>query len=359
MVKKIVLLIFLSLIQKVSAQNDSNKSKVKFTGYLETYYCYDFENSKEQSRPNFAYSHNRLNEVNLNLGFVKAAYLEEGIRGNIALMSGTYTGLNLASEPGVFRNILEANVGVKISKNNNLWIDAGIFPSHIGFESAIGKDCWNLTRSILAENSPYYESGLKMTYNNKNEKWTFSGLLLNGWQRIQKEEGNSTIAAGHQITFKPNSNITLNSSSFFGSVKPDSIRLKRYFHNLYSQIQLNKKLGITIGLDYGIQQQVKDTNTYFQWFSPIVILKYQLSKKLIINLRGEYYSDKNQVIISTGTSNGFQTNGYSINLDYIIKENVVWRLEARQFDSKDKVFLKNKQPSSQNFFMSTALAISF
>jgi hypothetical protein len=77
------------------------------------------------------------------------------------------------------------------------------FASHIGFESAIGKDCWNLTRSILADNSPYYESGAKLSYTSKNEKWFISGLILNGWQRIQRVEGNNLPAFGHQLTFKP------------------------------------------------------------------------------------------------------------------------------------------------------------
>ena len=87
------------------------------------------------------------------------------------------------------------------------------FTSHIGFESAIGKDCWNLTRSKLADNSPYFETGVKIGFTSKNDKWFFSGLVLNGWQRIQRQDGNNALALGHQITFKPTSKITLNSSS--------------------------------------------------------------------------------------------------------------------------------------------------
>ena len=114
-------------------------------------------------------------------------------------MTGTYANSNLAAEPGVLKNIFEANAGVKISKKKKLWIDAGIFESHIGFESAIGKNCWNLTRSISADNSPYYESGIKLSYTSDNEKWFLSGLILNGWQRIQRVNGNNTPAFGHQL----------------------------------------------------------------------------------------------------------------------------------------------------------------
>jgi hypothetical protein len=43
------------------------------------------------------------------------------------------------SRTGFTENVYEAN-GVKISSKHNLWIDVNM-PSHIGFESAIGKDC--------------------------------------------------------------------------------------------------------------------------------------------------------------------------------------------------------------------------
>jgi hypothetical protein len=39
--------------------------------------------------------------------------------------------------------------------------------------------------------------------------------------------------------------------------------------------------------------------------------------------------------------------------------NVVWRIEGRGFTSKDKIFTLNDKPSSQNYFLTTALAISF
>ena len=355
-------LVTLSINAQTDSANtpiDSAKHALKFSGYVEAYYSYDFANPQDHNRQNFAYSFNRHNEVNLNLGFVKASYESKKVRANLGLMAGTYANANLAAEPGVLKNIFEANAGVKISKKKNLWIDAGIFASHIGFESAIGKDCWNLTRSILADNSPYYESGVKLSYTSDNEKWFVSGLVLNGWQRIQRVNGNNTPAFGHQLTFKPNSKITLNSSSFVGSDTPDSVRQMWYFHNFYAQIQLHKKFGLIAGFDIGAQQKSKGSSDYNTWYSPVIIVKYAPTEKISIAARGEYYSDANGVIISTGTLNGFQTYGYSLNLDYNITDNLVWRIEGRGFTSKDQLFTLENQPSTQNYFVTTSLAISF
>jgi len=341
------------------SQEEAKPSHFTVTGYLETYYVYDFNKPANNTRPSFVYSYNRHNEVNLNLGFVKGSYNTDNVRANLALMAGTYSNANLAAEPGVLKNIYEANAGVKISQKKNLWVDAGIFGSHIGFESAIGKDCWTLTRSILADNSPYYEAGAKISYTADNEKWFLSGLVLNGWQRIQRVDGNSLPSFGTQITFKPSSKVTLNSSSFIGTDKPDSARLTRYFHNFYGIFQVTKKFGLTAGFDYGAEEKVPDTKSKNSWLSPVVIARLNVTDKVALAVRGEYYQDEHGVIIATGTPNSFKTTGVSANLDYQVLSNALWRIEIRNFTSKDKVFEKGSDASNTNTFVSTSLAISF
>ena len=341
------------------AQSENTPPALSFSGYAETYYLYDFGNPLDHNRPNFVYAFNRHNEVNLNLGFVKAAYAKDKVRANLALMAGTYANANLAAEPGVLRNVLEANVGVKIAKSKNLWIDAGIFGSHIGFESAISKDCCNLTRSIMAENSPYYESGIKIGYTSNNGKWFISGLLLNGWQRIQRVNGNNTPAFGHQLTYKPNDKVTLNSSSFIGNDKPDTLRQMRYFHDLYGSFQLSPKVSLMAGFDFGAEQKAKGSSEYNTWYTPVIMARFVASNKVSIAVRGEYYQDPNGVIIATGTRNGFRTMSFSANLDYAIQDNILWRIEARGFRSKDAIFTQDGIASKDNFLLATSLAISF
>ena len=348
-----------SLNSVAKKSNSKTLDNFQISGYLEIYYSYVFGKPSVHTRPTFVYAFNRSNEVNLNIGFVKANYSTEKVRANLALMAGTYANANLAAEPGVLKNIYEANAGVKISKKNNLWIDAGIFSSHIGFESAVGKDCWTLTRTILADNSPYFEAGAKISYTSNNEKWFVSGLVLNGWQRIQRVDGNNMPALGHQLTYKPISKITLNSSSFVGSDSPDSTRQMRYFHNFYGIFQLHEKFGLAFGFDIGAQQKSKGSSSYNTWYSPVIIWKYSPSDKMSVAARGEYYSDANGVIISNGTINGFHTFGYSLNLDYNIAQHVMWRIEGRGFDSKYKIFTFDNSPSTQNYFITTALVISF
>ena len=84
-----------------------------------------------------------------------------------------------------------------------------------------------------------------------------------------------------------------------------------------------------------------------------------IGKKIGIAARGEYYSDEKGVIIATGTTHGFKTLGYSLNLDCVIDDNELWRIEARGLTSEDKIFILDNSPSNQNYFITSALAISF
>ena len=335
------------------------KNPLTVSGYLEAYYCYDLGQPVNHERPSFFYSYNRHNEVNLNLGYLKANYSNEKVRGNLALMAGTYAQYNLAAEQALLKHVYEANAGVKISNKHNLWIDAGVMPSHIGFESAVGKDCWNLTRSMVADNSPYYEAGVKLGYTTKSEKWYVAAMYLNGWQRIQRIPGNQTPAFGTQLTFKPKSDVTLNWSTFAGNEQPDSLRAWRYYNNIYGQFQLNEKFGITAGFDIGFQQMKKDTSAYNNWYTPVVILQYKPTSKIRLAGRFEYYVDEKGVIIATGTKNGFQTMGYSINFDYLPADNVMFRIEGRALNSKDQIFTLDNAASNMNYFLTSSIAISF
>ncbi|MGL2964352.1 porin [Flavobacterium sp. RSB2_4_14] len=357
--KKTIMIALIAFGFTISYAQEKTPSPFTFLGYIDTYYSYDFGNPDNHERPSFFYSYNKHNEASLNLGLIKVNYAKDNIRGNFALMAGTYAQYNMAAEQDLMKNIYEANVGVKISKTSNLWIDAGVMPSHIGFESAIGKDCMNLTRSILADNSPYYEAGVKLGYTSKSEKWYLAVMYLNGWQRIQKIDDNQTPAFGTQVTYKPSGKTTLNWSTYVGNEQPDSDRKWRYFNNFYGQFKVSEKTSLVAGFDIGAQQKLNGSSDYDTWFSPVIIAQYKPTAKIQLAARGEYYQDEKGVIIATGTPNGFKTFGYSANFDYLVSDNVMFRIEARSLNSKDEIFLKEGNPTDTNTFLTTSLAISF
>lgn len=332
------------------------KPTVSLSGFVDVYYFYDFNQPKTGYRQPFLYNHNRHNEFNLNLGIVKVAVENPKYRANLGLHAGTYVQDNYASEQNLLKHVSEANIGFSISKKNKLWFDVGILPSHIGFESAISMDNWTLTRSILAENSPYFMAGAKMTYK-PTDKWELSGMALNGWQRIQRVSGNSMLSYGTQIKYSNAKNVTINWSTFIGTDDPDSLRRMRYFNNFFGQFQLTKKFGLITGFDVGFQQFSKNNTIYKTWWSPVIIGQFIFNDKWKTAIRAEYYSDPDKALIGSPSLNGFNTFGASLNIDYSPAPFLAMRLEGRLLQSPDALFLKDNSFSQSNFVFGASVAV--
>ncbi len=335
------------------------KGKLSFSGYLEAYYCYDLGNPDNRLRPDFFFNFNRHNEANVNLLYLKAAYASARLRGNLAIMAGTYAQYNLSDEPALLKNLFEANLGYRLVKNHDLWIDAGILPSHIGFESAVGAENANLSRSVLAEKSPYYEAGVKLSYLSKNKTWYAALLYLNGWQQLRRTPGNRIPAWGTQVTYSPNEAFLLNWSTYFGTQGPDSLGRWRLFQNFYAKWAVHPKLNLTLGFDVGNQQKFKGSSAWSLWYAPVCIVQYSPLKKWRFSVRGEGYSDGNEVIISTSPGKGFQILGYSVNVDFIPRKRILLRAEARTLYSRHSVFQLHGGPSAQNYFFTGSASFAF
>jgi hypothetical protein len=228
------------------AQTDTTrlaKPTLAFTGFVDVFYAYDSHRPQGDARQPFLYNHNRQNRFDLNLGLVRLKLNHAKVRATVALHAGTYVNDNYAAEPEVLRYMWPRPMWAwPLRAKADLWLDVGIMPSHIGFESAISVDNQTLTRSLLAENSPYYLAAAKFTYTLR-KNWEVAALVCNGWQRIRPVVGNTLPGFGTQVVWKPKDGLSLNWSTFIGTDDPDTTRRVRFFNNLYAQWQAHKQCG--------------------------------------------------------------------------------------------------------------------
>lgn len=337
---KLYLTAIISILQLSLLAQDSTKfSKFNFELYGDFFVNGTASHVPSHKISDILYSYNRTNEFAINMIYLKSSYLDSSFRMNLALMSGTYSIDNYSDEPQLFQNLLEGNVGFKLAKNHNTWLDIGVFSSHIGFESAIGYDCWNISRSLLAENSPYYETGMKLTHTSQNEKFTQSYLLINGWQRINMIPGHSIPALGMQFVYKPNSKIVLNYSNFIGSYRPDSTAALRVYNNFYSTYQLTDKLTGLINFDIGIDKNTADN--YEVWYGANLSFRYALNKKNNLCLRTEFINDPNDVLYPQ-LNYGWGVWSSSVNWDIKLNSFALLRSELKYMESNEAIFLPNE-----------------
>ena len=354
--RKIILLIFaFCSVLSQAQEKDSTKKKFFFwDAYAEFYYNHDFNKPAGSLRPSFIYNHKKTNTLSTNLAFLKAGYNNQKFRIAVAGMLGDYGKYNLAAEPDFWQHVLELNAGIKISKTKDLWLDIGVMPSHIGFESAIGGDAFTLSRSLVADNSPYLNTGAALSYLTPNKQLKLSFLLLNGWQTITNNLNNNPKPAA-QITYMPDEANTFNYSTFFGKTNLGTTTSFRTYHNLYWQFK-GEGFNFTAGLDLGTQD-VGNTSSF--WAIPTVVYQQTVNKKLKTAIRAEYMYDPDNVVSNTFYTggSGAKVFGFSWNADYAFNKWSMLRAETRFLRSGNRIFLKELTAVKNNNNFTIALII--
>lgn len=343
----------------MQAQLDE-KPLITATGFADIYHVYDF-NTPGSFRQPFLYNHNRHLETNLNLGLLKFGLENPKYRANLALAAGTYMDDNYSQEVGSMRSIFEANIGVALNTKNSLWLDTGILPSHLGAESPISSDNLTLTRSLAAENSPYFMSGAKLTWM-ANERLEMAALVLNGWQQIRRPQGSDMPSFGTAINYSFNDDNRISWNTFVGNGAPEDWRKMRYFSNLYGQFKLGEKTVLLASFDIGFEEQFNNSAAHDVWYAPLLIVQYSVNDRWRVGVRAEHYSDDKEVNVSLPWFTGFQgfnVSGASLNLDYEPHPNVVCRLEGRWMSSPNATFIAYNRATTSNYIIAASLAIQF
>ena len=314
--------------------------------YFENYYIHPFFETQNNYMPYFMVSYSRPEEIAQNLILLRTKYDNEQFRANFGLMTGTYAQYNLAAEPDIFKLLYEANMGLKLFKDVNLWLDAGVFESRIGMESPIGMNHPTHTRAIVAENTPYYETGAKLSYMTDDNTLLVSVMALNGWQQIQQDIEFGTISFGHQITYTLDSILTVNSSSFVGDVSAYWQEANmRYFHNLYVIYHTPFDFSIYASFDIGsnVVKFGEFQGERKTFYATTFIGQYKFSEKISFSARYENFEDPNGLLITYGEKLRFLASGYSFNLDYRLDKisgmiDPILRVEFRNFTSDDMLY---------------------
>ncbi|MES2178852.1 MAG: outer membrane beta-barrel protein [Gemmatimonadota bacterium] len=348
--------------QGTSAVPDTTP-KITFGGFVDGYYAFDFNRPANFDR-SFTTQPARHNEFNVNLAYVEAKLDAPRARGRFAIQTGTSVQSNYAGEPrnggvsgpDLARLIQEAIVGTKIGEN--AWVDGGIFLSHIGMESFISRDNPMYTRSLVADYSPYYETGAKLSWQAApTVSATF--VVVNGWQNIS--ETNAAKSAGMRIDYVPSSSTTLSYYNYVGNEAADSAKHSqiRFFNGVGLKSSLTSQFTVLAQFDYGVQGHASGSGSS-SWYGGMLTGRVQATPMTAIVCRVERYDDKDQVILATGLAAGFRANGASIGIDVTPQSRVLWRTELRGFQGENAVFPQHTGgPSKSDAFVVTSLGLTF
>jgi Putative beta-barrel porin-2, OmpL-like. bbp2 len=302
----------------------------------------------------------RDREFNINLAHVEAVVDEKNIRGRLALQFGTSVNANYQNEPTAeknsnqfsTRNLQEAYVGYKFF--DKLWLDAGIFFGHIGLEPWMSHSNWNYTRALNLDNVPYYAAGVRLTYE-ATAKLSLQLHILNGWQVITSSNRDKSL--GTQISYEILPQLKMIHNTFAGNVAPDDNAAQyRFYNNLILQFSLSPSWQFALSCDVGAQKTAGE-NSYRQWYTGALYVRYLFNAQWNTAVRFEYFIDPKQVMVATGTANGFQVGGFTWNLNFQPQETYVLRLEYRNFFAADGIYRFSDGVRPQEHILTTAASL--
>ncbi|RZA08379.1 MAG: porin [Proteobacteria bacterium] len=339
---------------------------IKMGAFIDAYYAYDF-NRPRADRINlypaggaptlYSTQPARHNEFNLNLAYLEARLDAERVRGRFALQTGNSVQANYAADSaadqnraggagGISRFVQEAVVGYEIAPK--FWVDGGIYLSHIGLESFISRDNLTYTRSLSADNSPYYQTGLRLSYE-ITPKLSAQLHLINGWQTIN--EGNPQKALGTQVNYAPDETLVLTYNTFLGSEGGS-----RIFQDLVAKLALSSRWQLAASFDYGMQR-APGLDSFHDWWAATLIARYQATPTLAIVARGERYSDPKAALVAVGAE-GFQAWGGSMGVDVSLTPKLQWRSELRALRAETALFSSSGAEKKSDAFAVSSLSLT-
>ena len=282
--------------------------------------------SSRQFQEDFYYNHHTLRKPSLNYASVLFEKKLDTWQFQLGIHDGIYVRRNYADQPKLSQLLSHANLQYTFPKKPSFKIMAGVFPSHIGFEAVRSDANLTASRSMLAENSPYYESGLQLQYAQYEKPWKLGVHLLTGWQQAQIVMPIKHISWGYNFEYAITPYLTLNYNGFIGYLNTASEQ-RRSYQNFYATLNTDKWKTIW-GFDQG---SMSISHQNHQWISPVFIVQHHWKKQLNWAFRYEYMQTFSDPLFLVDQNTLFdRRNATSVNLDFNSKKNWLWRLEYKQ-----------------------------
>ena len=361
MLRRVALVVSLVVSLLVPCLVTAQQQSVTLGGFVDTYLAWDSGRPYGLDR---AYTSQaaRHAEFNVNLAYIDALMTGDRVRGRLALQAGTSVQAVYMNEPSVGRysgsslaqHIQEAVVGVRMREG--VWLDGGVFFSHLGSESWVSRDNPTYTRSLIADYSPYYEAGVKLTWDVRPDV-TALLTVVNGWGHISENNADKSIGARVDWTLTPH--ITLGYYNLIGNEQPDTSAARlRLFNGITAKFTSDEWTVVTT-IDGG--REARPGLSPASWFGTAVVARVHMTERTSLSGRFEAFNDQKQVLIRTG-SGAFNVFGGSFGLDMEPSDGVLWRTEIRTLKGKSEVFPDRGSAtgrSRSNMVFVTSLAITF
>lgn len=343
------------IVSPATAVAEESKSPLSFSGYIDTYYMYNFNGTRTNlgaSGFERIFDHN-ANSFQVGLAQLKTSYTTDKVEGVIDLVFGNHAdlanygnaGSPLGSEIGsTSLAIKQAYVAWKV--NQKLTFTAGQYGTNIGYEVIDAPANFNYSLSNLFGNGPFYHTGIKVDYSVSDKLGLMFGVT-NGLDT--KEDFNNKKGIQAQVFLEPVKDwaVYLN---YFGSQEGAAANdnFTQWF-DIATTYQVSEKLGLGLNATRG-------NNTIGNWYGAALYANTKFSDLFSLGARVEHFDNKKGGIYLVDTNgDGAATTGITLTGNFNLSPNLLLKPEYRfdtyshakpnmyQLPNKEGVLSKNSQ----------------
>lgn len=228
------------------------------------------------------------------------------------------------------RHLGPTDVSYLAPVGKGLTLQAGIFPSLIGYDSLYAKDNFNYTRPWGADFTPYLMLGANASYP-LTERVTLTTFVVNGYWHLA--DANSVPSFGGQVGYKPTNHITFKQTLLVGPHQSDTAL--EFWRVLSDSIVEWKSNRLTTAFEYhvGEEKVASAGNPRALWMAAQLPMHWVFTPHWSATVRPEVYWDRNGRV--TGFSQTVKALTTTLELRIPHRQaNAIFRLEHRYDDSR-------------------------
>ena len=355
---------------------------VEVSGFIDTYYSYNFANPKDNLgsggdfvRPDllevraFDREHDSFTLSNVEISVFKQSTESDPIGFGFTTNYGeiarrlTFVPVEMTSNTRVDDDdftVSQGFVTYKAPIGKGIDFKFGKFATWIGAELWESVDNPNYSRSLLYQNAiPFTHTGLAVSYP-LLDKLTATGYFVNGWDTFV--DNNNAKTFGYQFIWAITENTSFIVNGSHGAEQDadlveDAEGNWRHFWDLILAMKPLANTSINLNFDYGTEEDGAMSGGNFflgsgtgQWWGIAGIVNQDLSDSVGVAFRGEYFDDKDGARLGVDELDIWEIT-FTTNIK--IRENLLVRPEIRYDEANQEVF------NGQDNELTTAISVAY
>ncbi|MFP4370201.1 MAG: outer membrane beta-barrel protein [Bacteroidota bacterium] len=315
----------------ITVQLQSQEFKV--SAYIDSYIATDNDYSvaldNEMSQRLFSVVNQRTGDFALNIAQISAAMEGDDVRGIFTLQTGDLP--MMAFGDAQYSMLQQAFAGYQLA--DGLWIDAGLFLTHIGGEALLPKDNFLSSHSMVTYFEPFFHAGIRATYD-INENVSAQLSILNG-SNTQFVDNNKNKTLGWAFGYVADEEVfAISWAGTYGNEPTPAGNNALMFHNLNVGTNAIDNVDLKLQIDFAtLEDAVTEDDGGFAAGSYMGIsaqARVHINEKL--NFSGRFSSFNNEDGILGGEVTGMEATA---GIEYLPTENSYIRFEGRYIGLDD------------------------